>query len=156
VLWWDHMILKLGLIFLFFSFFFFLKWKAYISTLMDWFDQTKSKYSNFEREQTLTCHLGTSLKGRLKRCAMNSERHWTSWPELGEQNPSNWKQRASPRPLDETKHVQVYGARQHASQDPEGTVWSSCQGILLHSWKVISIRWSHKWPEKGKHHSHIW
>ena len=70
-------------------------------------------------------------------------------------NFSNYKQRASPRPPDETERIQVYEVWWHASQGSEWTGWCGCQATLHQSWKVLSVRWTPQWLEKGRHHSHF-
>jgi len=58
-------------------------------------------------------------------------------------------QRASLRSSHETGCVQVYGARWHALQGPEGTGWCGCQATLHHIWKVMAVRWNRWWLERG-------
>ena len=80
---------------------------------------------------------------------------WTSWQGLGEQSPSHYKRRSSLWPPGEPEHTQVYGTWWDASQSPEGIGYSSCQATPHDIWKVMAVRWSAWWLEKGKHCTHF-
>jgi len=51
--------------------------------------------------------------------------------------------------------IQINGARWHASLSSEGTGSCGCQAAFHHIWKIMAVRQSPQWLEKGKHCSHI-